>query len=220
MISLPLLVLNFLFVSHERSQTSTPFHRKPFLLQKVHSPIRTNSKQVIVRRGENPLNGEPVLTGDEPLSAKFQRAVVLQRSGDYSSALAEYDTFLKAASQCQIPPEMCAEVHVNRGAIYFRTIKDFSMARTCFKQALEFREVGRAYVNLALLTLAEGQEMNDANEKAVERLQEARGYCLRASSLGNDRGTIDVVTVESAKKILNDIDTMLQRIPDKGNNWQ
>ena len=38
-----------------------------------------------------------ILAEDKPLSSRFQRAVVLKRAGDDSSALIEYQTFIKAA---------------------------------------------------------------------------------------------------------------------------
>ena len=38
-----------------------------------------------------------ILAEDEPLSSRFQKAVVLQTAGDHSSALTEYHTFIKSA---------------------------------------------------------------------------------------------------------------------------
>jgi len=224
MLPSPLIVINLLFISSlEKPLRLSRIGSESFLLGKRQSHTSTVRKLLGTRNtlnAESPRYGEPILADEEPLSAKFQRAVVLQRSGDHSSALAEYDTFLKAASQCQIPPEMYAEVHVNRGAIYFRTLKDFAMARECFEEALEYREVGRACINLALLALTEGQKMNAANEEAVEKLEEARGYCLRALSLEKGGSNDDATAIQSANKLLKDIEFMSQRMRRQDKSWE
>jgi len=217
----PLIVINLLFILRETSLRSNPSDAKSLLHRKIQPPILAVRKSVTNFHAESSNYGEPILADEEPLSATFQRAVVLQRSGDHSSALTEYDTFLKAASQCKIPPEMYAEVHVNRGAIYFRTLKDFTMARECFEKALEYREVGRACVNLALLALAEGQKINAANEQAIEKLEEARGYCLRVLKLESGVcSSVDTTAIQSASKLLNDINIMSQRMRNQTQSWE
>ena len=54
----------------------------------------------------------------EPLNRIFQRAVVLQRMGDRSGCLREYEKFITVANVHDVDPMLYAEVHVNVGAIY------------------------------------------------------------------------------------------------------
>ena len=70
--------------------------------------------------------------------------------------MAEYELFLASAEDVGAPPESVAEVHVNMGQIAVRQ-KDPAGARGHFNEALERRELSVASVNLALLTLSEGQ---------------------------------------------------------------
>jgi len=94
------------------------------------------------------------------------------------------------------------------------------MARECFEKSLEYREVGRACVNLALLALTEGQKMNAANEKAVEKLEEARGYCLRALDIEKGGIAVDATAIQSASKLLKDINIMSERMRSQGQSWE
>lgn len=147
-------------------------------------------------------HGDAVLADDEPLSSKFQRAVVLQRAGDHMSALKEYQTFVKAAEQCDVAPETYAEVHVNMGAIYMK-LRDRKEARNSFETALKYRELGSARVNLALLALAEGQQSSNPSD-GINALKEAEGHCLKALEINDDANS-----VRSANKLLGDIQKML-----------
>jgi tetratricopeptide (TPR) repeat protein len=122
-------------------------------------PTKTNNNLLVVLFAGVPNNGnmnDMILAEDEPLSSRFQRAVVLQRAGDHRSALTEYQTFIKAAESCDVSPELYAEVHVNMGAIYTK-LKDRNKAKQNFQKALFHRQLGSAHVNLALLALADGQ---------------------------------------------------------------
>ena len=148
--------------------------------------------------------GDFVLADDEPLSSRFQRAVVLQRAGDHMSALKEYQTFVKAAEQCEVSPATYAEVHGNIGAIYTK-LKQKVEARKNFEIALNYREIGSAHVNLALLTLAEGQLSSDPRV-GLRALNEAKEHCRKAVELDDD-----INSVNGATRLLGDIEKMLQR---------
>ena len=149
--------------------------------------------------------GDAVLADEEPLSSKFQRAVVLQRAGDHESALKEYETFVKAAKQCDVSPATYAEVHVNMGAIYTK-MKRRGEARKNFEIALEFRELGSAHVNLALLTLSEGRLSTDP--KVIKQsLNDAKNNCEKAIRINDD-----VSSVNSARRLLGDIKKMLDQV--------
>ena len=147
---------------------------------------------------------EMVLAEDEPLSSRFQRAVVLQRAGDHISALKEYETFIKAAESCDVSPELYAEVHVNMGAIYTK-LKDRNEARDNFQKALRYRELGSAHVNLALLALADGQMSRDPSD-GIKALKEARMHCLQALEIDDD-----VHSMNGARRLLKDVENMLQQ---------
>jgi len=145
------------------------------------------------------------LADDEPLSSRFQRAVVLQRAGDHESALREYQLFVKAAEQCDVSPDLYAEVRVNMGAVFMK-IKDRYEAKRNFELALQLRDMGSAHVNLALLALAEGQMSNDPRD-GVRALKEAEGHCRKAVDLNDD-----VNAVNGATRLLGDIGKMLDQM--------
>ncbi len=149
--------------------------------------------------------GDFVLADDEPLSARFQRAVVLQRAGDHTSALKEYETFVKAAEQCEISPSTYAEVRVNMGAIYAK-LRRREEARESFEIALKYRDIGSAHVNLALLILAEGQQSTDPRV-GIRALNEAKEHCETAVELNDD-----VHSVNGATRLLGDIEKMLSQM--------
>lgn len=171
---------------------------------------------------------------DEPLSFRFQRAVVLQRAGEYTDALQEYQMFVKAAESCNVSPELYAEVHVNMGAIFMKW-KNWSEARTNFEKALNYREdnnMASAHVNLALLTLAEGRqqaamssssslsqassqkEMNDISRQC---LKQAWGHCKQALSSVNqdDDDMVHSATRMAATRLMRDIEAMLKQIGEE-----
>jgi len=170
---------------------SPPYHGNPFILHKYNHNLALQA------------HGDVIMADDEPLSSKFQRAVVLQRAGDHLSALKEYQIFVKAAEQCDVSPEMYAEVHVNMGAIYTK-LKDRIEARNNFETALKYREMGSAHVNLALLALAEGQVSTDPRD-GMDALKEAEGHCRKAVELDDD-----VHSVNGATRLLGDIEKMLR----------
>ena len=167
-----------------------------------------------------------VLTSDESLTLRFQRAVVLQRAGEYNSALQEYQTFIKAATSCNVSLEMYAEVHVNMGAIYMRQ-RNWTEARKNFEIALGFREdMSSAHVNLAVLVLSETQAsssmslytakansgVDDPKKHVIETLQEARSHCQRALDISlNSHHQNDVHSRNAATRLLRDIDEMLRQ---------
>lgn len=161
-----------------------------------------------------------------PLSETFQKAVVLQGAGDRSGALDAYKHFLKVAQASEVDPMLYAEVYTNMGAIYAMQGKDSntgqsqelrtdarSKAKEAFSEAVKYRPgLGSAWVNLALLTLAEGKEMgNDEQSKVKGLLQDARGCCVRA--LGTDNG--DERSRALANKLVGDIDTMIKQMGSK-----
>lgn len=162
-----------------------------------NGPLTTSTTTTTIKA-----HGDAILADDEPLSARFQRAVVLQRAGDHQSALREYQTFIKAAEQCDVSPEMYAEVHVNIGAVYSK-LGDRGEARRNFEIALRYRQLGSAHVNLALLALAEGRMVRDPRE-GVKALKEAEGHCRKAVELDDDDRC-----VIGATRLLNDIGNML-----------
>lgn len=167
--------------------------------------VPINSKQSMHQMSSGGNNEGIILADDEPLSSKFQRAVVLQRAGDYSSALEEYETFVKAAKSCNVSPEKYAEVHVNMGAVYMKLGKR-KEAKTNFEVALMYRQIGNAHVNLALLTLAEGQKSVDPAD-GMKALKEAEEHCRIAVDLNEDS-----YSFQRASTLLVDIEKMLAQV--------
>ena len=150
-----------------------------------------------------PLSGA-VLDNEEPLSVMFQRAVVLQRAGDHKAALKEYELFIKAAKQCDVSPEKFAEVHVNIGSVYVKD-QNKEMAKHYFEQALTFRPMGTAHVNLALLALQKGSNTMDPRA-GTACLEEAKNHCEKAVGLNDDTQAKQMAT-----RLLEDIDQMLRQ---------
>ena len=168
---------------------------------------------------DNNISGSSQFSMEEiPLNQIFQKAVVLQRMGDRTGALQEYNHFLKVAESHDVDPSLYAEVYANTAAIYAMQGKDDNndgkemraKAIEAFQQALKYRpSLGSAWVNLALLQLAEGKELG-ANEQDKVRgvLKEARSCCERALGLDND----DERSRALANKLIGDIATMLKQI--------
>lgn len=151
------------------------------------------------------------LEGEENLKALFERAVVLQRTGgpeNLEEALGSYERFIKAAKSTKQDPKMYAEVYVNMGAIYLKEtpLKDRQMAMECFLQAIQYRKVGNAYVNLALLTLQEGSQSRDP-QVGIKALDGAKEFCESALELNQDPQSVAM-----AKKLLGDIQKMNQQM--------
>ncbi|KAL3941736.1 MAG: hypothetical protein SGBAC_003948 [Bacillariaceae sp.] len=151
------------------------------------------------------------LEGEENLKALFERAVVLQRTGgaeNLEDALGSYERFIKAAKSTKQDPKMYAEVYVNMGAIYLKEtpLKDRQMAMECFLQAIQYRKVGNAYVNLALLTLQEGSQSRDP-QVGIKALDGAKEFCESALELNQDPQSVAM-----AKKLLGDIQKMNQQM--------
>jgi len=170
-------------------------------------PTKTNNNLLVVLFAGVPNNGnmnDMILAEDEPLSSRFQRAVVLQRAGDHRSALTEYQTFIKAAESCDVSPELYAEVHVNMGAIYTK-LKERNKAKQNFQKALFHRQLGSAHVNLALLALADGQMSRDPRD-GISALREARMHCLKALEIDDDAHSTN-----GATRLLKDVENMLQQ---------
>jgi tetratricopeptide (TPR) repeat protein len=144
------------------------------------------------------------LDNDENLKALFERAVVLQRSGSHMEALEEYERFIKAAKSTKQEPKKYAEVFVNMGAIQLKS-KNREMAKHYFKEAIKYRKIGTAYVNLALLALQEGSQSGDP-QVGLNALREAKDLCEKATELEEDKQS-----VATAAKLLDDIDIMLKQ---------
>lgn len=166
-------------------------------------PLKHNDK--VQKKSTTSLfaEGDFVLADDEPLSARFKRAVVLQRAGEHMSALKEYEIFVQAAEQCEVSPKTYAEVLVNIGAIYTK-LKQKDEARKHFETALNHREIGSAHVNLALLTLSEGQLSSDPTV-ILKALNDAKEHCKKAIDLDDD-----IHSVNGATRLLGDIKKMLK----------
>ena len=172
------------------------------------SPVPSTSRRHFCRVAQAPaltMTGGAVLDNEEPLSAMFQRAVVLQQSGNHKAALKEYELFIKAAKQCDVSPDKYAEVHVNIGAVYIKD-RNIEMAKHHFEQALQ---VGTAHVNLALLALQKGSQTMDPMA-GIAALEEAKEHCEKAIALDN--------SVESTKRalhLLGDINLRMEKVNDE-----
>ena len=152
-----------------------------------------------------------------PLSQIFQRAMVLQRTGvDRAGALKAYTHFLQVAELHEVEPHLYAEVFANMGALYAMEAKDANAgtrkelrdkAKSSFRKAVEYRPgLGSAWVNLALIIMADRKESVDA--LAVENvLEKARSCCERALGLDND----DERSRSLANKLIGDIDIMMKQ---------
>eukprot|EP00614_Pseudopedinella_elastica_P008321 CAMPEP_0172588864 /NCGR_PEP_ID=MMETSP1068-20121228/7705_1 /TAXON_ID=35684 /ORGANISM="Pseudopedinella elastica, Strain CCMP716" /LENGTH=154 /DNA_ID=CAMNT_0013384321 /DNA_START=141 /DNA_END=605 /DNA_ORIENTATION=- len=130
--------------------------------------------------------------------AIWNSALVKQRAGQYAEAEADYNIFLASAEQIDAPPGSVAEVHVNLGQIRARQA-DRAGARAHFLEALRFRNLGSAHVNLALLALAEGQAAPGRMD--ARALEEALWHCEAALQAG-DSGGGQVKSI--AEKIMGD----------------
>jgi len=85
-------------------------------------------------------------------------------------------------------------------------------AKDALKEATNYRpSLGSAWVNLALLKMAEGKEMGNTpsdQTKVKDILKEARQCCERALGMDND----DEKSRALANKLLGDIDSMTRQI--------
>ncbi|KAL7531902.1 hypothetical protein ACHAWF_003947 [Thalassiosira exigua] len=176
-------------------------------------------------KGGSELDSSQFSMEEVPLNQIFQKAVVLQRSGDRHGALREYGQFLKVAKSHDVEPSLYAEVHANMGAIYAMQGKGVDIsneqkknartkAKEAFKEAVRYRpSLGSAFVNLALLTLAEGKELGNDEPARVERtLQEARQCCERALGMDNE----DERSRALANKLIGDINSMVRKAKKGG----
>lgn len=143
------------------------------------------------------------LDNEENLKALFERAVVLQRSGSFVEARTEYERFIKAAKSTKQEPKTFAEVYNNIAAIELRS-KNREMAKHYFKEALKHRKIGKAYVNLALLTLQDGSKSTDPRV-GLSALAQAKELCEKALELDEES---DQQAASMASKLLTDIEAM------------
>ena len=85
-------------------------------------------------------------------------------------------------------------------------------AKEAFKEAVNYRpSLGSAWVNLALLILAEGKEMGNTlseQSKVKNVLKEARQCCERALGMDNE----DERSRALANKLVGDIDSMMRQL--------
>jgi len=126
-----------------------------------------------------------------------------------------------------------AEVHANMGAIYAMQGKGTNTnnisheqktatrikAKEAFAEAVKYRpSLGSAWVNLALLLLAEGKDVGNTNLISSEEeqqsttsvenvLKEARTCCERALGMDNE----DERSRALANKLIGDIDSMMRQ---------
>jgi tetratricopeptide (TPR) repeat protein len=166
------------------------------------------------------------LIEDVPLNQIFQKAVVLQRMGDRSGCLAEYERFITVAQSHDVHPSLYAEVYANIGAIYAMQASASSStdvvnnitrkelrekAKYSFQEAVKYRpSLCSTYVNLSLLLLSEGKELGNTQSEQIqvkELLREARQCCERALGLDND----DERSRSLAYKLIGDIDKMMKQ---------
>lgn len=111
-----------------------------------------------------------------------------------------------------------AEVHANMGAIYAvqgsksstqeHRVNSRTKAKDAFQEAVKYRpSLGSAWVNLALLTMAEGKEMGNDPTNVERALKEARRCSERALGMDNE----DEQSRGLANKLIGDIDSMMRQ---------
>jgi len=93
---------------HGGSHASAPSLRRPTEIRPVCGAPRH-----MLAKGDDGFS-----MADVPLNQIFRKAVVLQRSGDRSGAIREYEHFLKVAKSYEVDPSLYAEVYANLGAIH------------------------------------------------------------------------------------------------------
>jgi tetratricopeptide (TPR) repeat protein len=167
------------------------------------------------------------LIEDVPLNQIFQKAVVLQRMGDRTGCLAEYERFITMAQSHDVHPSLYAEVYANIGAIYAMQASASSSstdvvntrkkelrekAKYSFQESIKYRpSLCSTYVNLSLLLLSEGKELGNTPSEQIqvkELLREARQCCERALGLDND---VDERSRSLAYKLIGDIDKLMKQ---------
>lgn len=114
----------------------------------------------------------------------------------------EYQTFIKAAESLDIDSTTYAEVYINMGSTYMK-LSQYEEAKECFLKGIEMREMGSAYLNLALLVLTQGQQIQD-RQTGIDALLEAKGYLLNVVRLKDDERSL-----QAALKLMNDVNDML-----------
>ena len=173
-----------------------------------HSISKTSRLALHCSNNINDIGEDAVLENEEPLSVIFQRGVVLQRSGDHEGALKEYKLFIKAAEGCGVDPKMFSEVHVNIGAVYFKNIENEELAKHHFELAINYRPVGTAYVNLALIALRKGSSVGASDSTiGMACLEEARSYLNKAIEIGDSEQS-----TTTAAKLLQDVDAIMSQM--------
>mmetsp|Transcript_15927 Transcript_15927/g.36741 ORF Transcript_15927/g.36741 Transcript_15927/m.36741 type:complete len:214 (-) Transcript_15927:625-1266(-) len=185
----------------------TPWQMSNSVVRSQYSRHAARTTIVRMESYDDDSNGgeHGVLENEEPLSVIFQRGLVLQRSGDHEGALKEYKFFIKAAEGCGVSPEMFAEVHVNIGAVYFKDIENEDLAKHHFELAIQYRPIGTAYVNLALIALRKGSKAG-ASDPATGRecLVEARSNLEKAIGLNDSEQT-----KAAAVQLLEDVNAIM-----------
>ena len=126
---------------------------------------------------------------------------MLQRAGDKDGALDNYQIFLAAAKENEAPPDTYAEVLVNIGTIHAMR-SDPVRAKQHFEEALQYRDIGSARVNLAVLLLQQvsAAAKSGALQRQEELVKEAMMHCQRTVALQDDPNA-----VASANRLLADI---------------
>ena len=94
------------------------------------------------------------------------------------------------------------------GAIYLKKGKAKEAAEQ-FNNALKYRQIGMAHVNLAVLNLQQATSSITipTGEEAIQYLTTAKDHCDKAVNLNDDPRT-----VETANRLLSDIDKMLSQV--------
>mmetsp|Transcript_37692 Transcript_37692/g.43051 ORF Transcript_37692/g.43051 Transcript_37692/m.43051 type:complete len:239 (+) Transcript_37692:73-789(+) len=225
--------LSILLVGTTSAFTTTPNNSRNNILTNT-APISTITKKspsVIVLSAEgfggNDVeedNNEVLPVDSETLAAKFERAVVLQRLGEITPALQEYQLFIKAAAGVpDLPDERYAEVYNNVGQIYIK-LRNLDQAKVAYKKALIHRELGTALVNLALINLEEMKEYmsqlnltnaEDIMAKPKQLLSDADDYIQRVIAIGDDDKD-NREAYENAMKLDLHIETLTRKVFDQG----
>jgi tetratricopeptide (TPR) repeat protein len=219
--SLPIIAMQ----QRSSRTTSTSFVRQGLADEdNNNNNNNNNNNKHRIRPSTNSNNFECI--EDVPLNQIFQKAVVLQRMGDRTGCLAEYERFITMAQSHDVHPSLYAEVYANIGAIYAMQASASSStdvnkitrkelrekAKYSFQEAVKYRpSLCSAYVNLSLLLLSEGKELGNTPSEQIqvkELLREARQCCERALGLDND---VDERSRSLAYKLIGDIDKLMKQ---------
>ena len=173
----------------------------PRRARRIHGGARSGFLALPLRPKARTRRQHIICSETSSLEAIFLRALMLQRAGDKDGALDNYQIFLAAAKENEAPPDTYAEVLVNIGTIYAMR-SDPVRAKQHFEEALQYRDIGSARVNLAVLLLQQvsAAAKSGALQRQEELVKEAMMHCQRTVALQDDPNA-----VASANRLLADI---------------